>query len=200
MVVTRATAAVGFLMLTMTLFGLADDPVLAHVTLFGMTSALFVTGAGPWSFDERPEIAFPSFQERLSAPADRPDEFQHTTVKYSYSFLRTDGKRRFAVDATDWPVTKLGESEAHVTDRLDVLVAKLSRDLSDDGHPVFTVSDGSERERHFAVLVNETSLNRPLREANYGDLLFVERALVLWNDDQDAVNLVVDEETVVDPA
>lgn len=50
---TRASAAVGFLMLTMTLFGLPDDPVLAHVTLFGMTSALFVTGAGPWSLDER---------------------------------------------------------------------------------------------------------------------------------------------------
>ncbi|MFB6133201.1 MAG: small ribosomal subunit Rsm22 family protein [Halanaeroarchaeum sp.] len=153
-----------------------------------------------WSFDERPEIALPSFQDRLSAPADRPAEFQHTTVKYSYSFLRTDGKRRFAVDATDWPVTKLGESDEHVTDRLDVLIAKLSRDLSDDGHPVFTVSDGSERERHFAVLVNETPLNRTLREATYGDLLFVERALVLWNDDQEAVNLVLDEETVVDPA
>lgn len=54
---TRTTAAVGFLMLTMTLFGLADDPVLAHVTLFGMTSALFVTGAGPWSLDERLEAA-----------------------------------------------------------------------------------------------------------------------------------------------
>lgn len=50
---TRGTAAVGFLMLTLTLFGLPDDPVLAHVTLFGMTSALFVTGAGPWSLDER---------------------------------------------------------------------------------------------------------------------------------------------------
>lgn len=50
---TRGTAAVGFLMLTLTLFGLPDDPVLAHVTLFGMTSALFVTGSGPWSLDER---------------------------------------------------------------------------------------------------------------------------------------------------
>lgn len=51
--ITRTTAAVGFLMLTITLFGLADDPVLAHVTLFGMTTALFVIGAGPWSLDER---------------------------------------------------------------------------------------------------------------------------------------------------
>lgn len=57
---TRGTAAVGFLMLTMTLFGLPDDPVLAHVTLFGMTSALFVTGAGPWSLDDRLDDAVQS--------------------------------------------------------------------------------------------------------------------------------------------
>lgn len=50
---TRATAAVAFLVLTTTLFGLPDDPVLAHVTLFGLSSALFVTGAGPLSVDER---------------------------------------------------------------------------------------------------------------------------------------------------
>jgi len=50
---TRATAATAFIVLTTTLFGLPDDPVLAHVTLFGLTSALFVTGAGPLSIDER---------------------------------------------------------------------------------------------------------------------------------------------------
>ncbi|NIC00346.1 DoxX family protein [Halobacterium sp. R2-5] len=50
---TRATAAVAFVVLTTTLFGLPDDPVLAHITLFGLSSALFVTGAGPLSLDER---------------------------------------------------------------------------------------------------------------------------------------------------
>jgi uncharacterized membrane protein YphA (DoxX/SURF4 family) len=50
---TRATAATAFLVLTTTLFGLPDDPVLAHVTLFGLSSALFVTGGGPLSIDER---------------------------------------------------------------------------------------------------------------------------------------------------
>lgn len=48
---TRATAAVAFVMLTLTLFGLPNDPVLAHVTLFGMTSALFTLGGGPASID-----------------------------------------------------------------------------------------------------------------------------------------------------
>jgi SAM-dependent methyltransferase len=153
-----------------------------------------------WSFDQRPDVDAPASQTRLAAGAERPAAFQHTTVKFSYSFLRTDGARRFPVDATDHPVTPLAETDSHVTDRLDVLVAKLSHDLADDGHPLFTVSDGSERERHFAVLVNETVLNRPLREADYGDLVRIERALVLWNDDEEAVNLVIDEETVVDRA
>lgn len=49
---TRAAAAAGFLALTLTLFGLPDDPVLAHITLFGLTSVLFVTGAGPRSVDD----------------------------------------------------------------------------------------------------------------------------------------------------
>lgn len=49
---TRATAATAFTMLTLTLFGLAEDPVLAHVTLFGMVSMLFITGPGPLAADD----------------------------------------------------------------------------------------------------------------------------------------------------
>ncbi|MEZ3117632.1 DoxX family protein [Halobaculum sp. MBLA0147] len=48
---TRASASIAFLLFTTTLFGLPDDPVLAHVSLFGLTSALLVTGAGPLSVD-----------------------------------------------------------------------------------------------------------------------------------------------------
>ena len=47
----RGAAATSFVLFTMTLFGLPDDPVLAHVTLFGMASAVFTLGAGPLSFD-----------------------------------------------------------------------------------------------------------------------------------------------------
>ncbi len=48
---TRGAAAVAFTMLVMTLFGLPDDPVLAHITLFGMISAVFTLGGGPLSLD-----------------------------------------------------------------------------------------------------------------------------------------------------
>lgn len=48
---TRAAAATALAMFTLTLFGLPDDPVLAHITLFGMASALIITGSGPVAVD-----------------------------------------------------------------------------------------------------------------------------------------------------
>ena len=57
---TRGAAAVSFLLFTTTLFGLPDDPVLVHVTLYGLVSALFTLGAGPLSLDNwfgRPAVA-----------------------------------------------------------------------------------------------------------------------------------------------
>jgi uncharacterized membrane protein YphA (DoxX/SURF4 family) len=50
-VLTRASAIVAFAVLTLALFGLPDDPVIAHVGLFGLTSVLVVTGGGRWSVD-----------------------------------------------------------------------------------------------------------------------------------------------------
>ena len=50
-VLTRASAAVGFAVLTLAVFGLPDDPILAHVGLFGLCSILVVLGAGRWSVD-----------------------------------------------------------------------------------------------------------------------------------------------------
>lgn len=48
---TRLSAALGFAVLTLALFALPDDPVIAHVGLFGLSSVLVVTGAGRWSLD-----------------------------------------------------------------------------------------------------------------------------------------------------
>jgi uncharacterized membrane protein YphA (DoxX/SURF4 family) len=64
---TRGTAAVGFCILTTTLFGLPDDPVLAHVTLFGLTSALLVTGAGRYSLDAS---VLPALRRRFDPGAE----------------------------------------------------------------------------------------------------------------------------------
>ena len=48
---TRGAAALSFVLFTTTLFGLPDDPVLAHVALFGTASAVFTLGSGPFAFD-----------------------------------------------------------------------------------------------------------------------------------------------------
>lgn len=48
---TRAVAGGAFALFTVTLFGLANDPVLAHITMFGIASAVFTLGAGPLSAD-----------------------------------------------------------------------------------------------------------------------------------------------------
>jgi uncharacterized membrane protein YphA (DoxX/SURF4 family) len=50
-VLTRFSAVLGFAVLTLALFALPDDPVIAHVALFGLCSVLVVTGAGRWSLD-----------------------------------------------------------------------------------------------------------------------------------------------------
>lgn len=50
-VMTRLSAAIGFAVLTAALFALPDDPVIAHVALFGLSSVLVVLGAGRWSVD-----------------------------------------------------------------------------------------------------------------------------------------------------
>jgi uncharacterized membrane protein YphA (DoxX/SURF4 family) len=67
---TRGTGALAFVVLTTTLFGLPDDPVLAHVTLFGLVSAVFTLGAGPLSFDRYLAGAAHPRPERGAEPAD----------------------------------------------------------------------------------------------------------------------------------
>ncbi len=50
---TRAAAGVAFALFTLTLFALPDDPVLAHLSLYGLVSVLVITGGGPYSLDRR---------------------------------------------------------------------------------------------------------------------------------------------------
>jgi uncharacterized membrane protein YphA (DoxX/SURF4 family) len=68
---TRSAAGAGFVILTMTLFGLPDDPVLAHVTLFGLTSALLITGSGPVALDR---TVVPALRARVGITPARASE------------------------------------------------------------------------------------------------------------------------------
>ena len=154
-----------------------------------------------WSFDVKPDFAVPGFQRRLAEavedPDDDPDAFVNVDVQFSHTVLRREGPRRTEFTPNPDRTAKMAESEEHVSNRVDLVAAKLSHSLS-EGNPLFKVSDGSESADHYAVVTRETGLNRALTTADYGDLLAFENVLVLWNDDEDAYNLVVDDETIVD--
>jgi SAM-dependent methyltransferase len=155
-----------------------------------------------WSFTVEPDLAVPGFQQRLDDAAGGADDgaFVNVDVQYAFSVLRTDGAERIDYTPSRDRVARLADAESVVTDRVDLVVVKLSHDLADGGNPLFVVGDGSEREECFAVLAHESSLTRDLKTAAYGDLLAIENALVLWNDDEGAYNLVIDDEAVVDAA
>ena len=161
-----------------------------------------------WSFDERPELAVSDTQRRLAEAADpdefpdrrvEPSAFRNTSVRFAYAILRPDGRRRTPVRADPNRHARLAESADHVTNRVNLLAVKLSHDLAEEGNPVFRVGDGSQSVDHYAVLTRASSLNEGLREAAYGTVLSFENTLVLWNDDEEAINLVCDGECVVEP-
>ena len=199
-------------------------PPESDVSVYAPTLRLW-PGATPtdrgWSFDRRPDIAPPAFQRRLDEGGDPIDEstgdrdgrgtdgggrvpgdgtFTNKTVQFSYAILRPDGDRRTAIRADPDRHAQMAEMERHVTNRIDLLAVKLSRDLTDDAdaNPLFKIGDGSEAVEHYAVSTVADPLNRALLDADYGDVLAFENALCLWNDDEGAYNLVVDGETVVD--
>ncbi|MFC7133824.1 MULTISPECIES: small ribosomal subunit Rsm22 family protein [Salinibaculum] len=184
----------------------------AGLTVYAPTVRLWpgeTPSSGCWSFDVAPDLAVPAFQRRLdegtreTAEAD-PDrspgdgEFVNVDVQYAYGVWRTDGATRFDFRPSPDRTAKMVDADGHVTERVNLAAVKLSNDLSEGGNPLFLLGDGSQQTDHFAVVTRESALNRDLLEAAYGDPLLFENALVLWNDDEAAYNVVVDGETVVD--
>jgi len=190
-------------------------PPAADVSVYAPTLRLW-PGEAPtdrgWSFDRRPDIDPPAFQRRLDEGGDADADdggrvpgdgtFTNGTVQFSYAILRPDGDRRTAIRASPDRHARMAEMERHVTNRIDLLAVKLSRDLTDDAdaNPLFKIGDGSESTEQYAVSTVVDPLNRALLDADYGEVLAFENALCLWNDDEDAYNLVVDGETIVERA
>ncbi|WP_135302962.1 small ribosomal subunit Rsm22 family protein [Haloarcula amylovorans] len=154
-----------------------------------------------WSFDRKPDIEVPSMQKRLDDAAGGTGEFVNVDVQYAYSVLRKDDQRAIELTPDRGTHAPMADAENYVTGRVNLLGIKLSRDLSEgDSNPLYLLGDGSQQVDHFAVVTESTLLNDDLREADYGDLLSLQNALVLWNDDEEAYNVVVDGETTVDRA
>ena len=182
-------------------------PPEGDVTIYAPTLRLW-DGKAPddrgWSFDVREDLAVPPFQDRLDEGQSAengetdPGAFVNVDVQFAYSLLRTDGERRFPFRANRKRHAPLSTMDDHVTDRINLLAVKLSHNLSEGDNPLFLIGDGSQQVDHYAVLTRESGLNRDLAAAPYGAVLEFENVLVLWNDDEEAYNLVVDAETVVD--
>jgi len=183
------------------------------VTVYAPTVRLWpheTPGSDSWSFDVEPDLAVPAFQQRLDGGERGSDlaggmdrspgdgEFRNTDVQYAYGIWRRDGRRRIDYRPDPGRTAKMGDAETLVTERVNLAAIKLSHDLSEGGNPLYLIGDGSQRVDHFAVHTEESALNAALPAAGYGDLLAFENALVLWNDDEGAYNVVVDGETVVD--
>ena len=182
----------------------------AGLTVYDPTVRLW-PGAVPesdsWSFDTQPDVAVPGFQRRLDegkragSETDRQPgdgEFVNVDVQYAYGIWRTDGATAFDYRPNPDRTAKMRTAEDYVTERINLAAVKLSGDLADGGNPLFLLGDGSQRTDHFAVVTEQSMLNEDLGVAAYGDPLRFENALVLWNDDEGAYNVVVDAETVVD--
>lgn len=149
-----------------------------------------------WSFDVKPDLDIPAFQRDLDAKSGSHHEFVNTDIQYSYVILRHDGERRVSFRPSPDRYMPFASTPEHVTERVTCAAIKLSHDLGDD-NPVFLVGDGSQQTDHFCVVARETPRTSPIITAAYGDLLLIERALILWNPDEHAYNLVLDGETTI---
>ncbi|WP_336134156.1 DoxX family protein [Natronomonas amylolytica] len=68
---TRVSAITALSVFVLTLFGIPDDPVLAHIGLFSLASALLITGAGAYALDNRIGADKPAAtHDGVAAPAD----------------------------------------------------------------------------------------------------------------------------------
>lgn len=179
---------------------LADD---GPMTVYAPTVRLW-PGKRPtdrgWSFDVKPELEVPPFQRRLDESGEDDGTYVNVDVQYAYATLRTDGATAVSVRPDRDRHACMAETENHVTRRVDLLALKLSHDLSEGGNPLYKVSDGAEAVDHYAVRTKASALNEDLATADYGTPLLFQNVLVLWNDDEESYNLVVDGETVVDRA
>lgn len=163
-----------------------------------------------WSFTTRPDLQVPAFQKRLdegersspieAAERERGDgEFVNVDVQYAYGVWRHGTETRIGYRPTAGRVAKMADAEGYVTNRVNLAAIKLSGNLAEpDANPLYLLGDGSQQDDHFAVHTGISALNESLTRAGYGEALRFENALVLWNDDEAAYNVVVDEETVVD--
>ncbi len=151
-----------------------------------------------WSFEVMPDIEIPSFQQRIDQGGQRKGEFTNVDVQVSYSILRWDSNTLFEIPKDRSRCVKLSEVGTKIGKRIKIIAVKLSQNLSENENPLFLIGDGSEEIDSYAVVVKKTPQNKMILDADYGRIVLIKGALVLWNDDEGAYNLVIDKETIIE--
>ena len=151
-----------------------------------------------WSFEVMPELETPSFQGQIDKEGERNGEFLNIDVQVAYSILRWDTKTKFEHSFDVSRIMRLSDSHTQVTKRVDVIAVKLSHNLGEDKNALFLIGDGSEKIDHYIVVVKKTLGNQSVFDASYGEIILIKMALVLWNEDENACNLVIDDQTTIE--
>ncbi len=121
-------------------------------------------------------------------------QYIKTDIKYAYVILRKDKKVQhpYRVPLRS-KFARFSKLHLHVNRRINVIAAKMSRELGDKKTHVFKLCDGTAAKPVYAVLPSYhiTPENNGIMSAPYGSILKLHNVLVRYNKAHDAYNLVV---------
>jgi hypothetical protein len=152
-----------------------------------------------WSFETQADIRPTRLMERLAA-CDEPFRYINTDIKYAYVILRKD---RMVQNPYRVPprakFSRLSKLHLHVNRRINVIAAKMSRELGDKKTHVFKLCDGTAAKPVYGMLpaYHITPENNGIVSAPYGSILELRNVLVRYNKAHDAYNLLVTRDTVI---
>ncbi|HJJ46828.1 MAG TPA: class I SAM-dependent methyltransferase [Methanocorpusculum sp.] len=120
--------------------------------------------------------------------------FVNTDVKFSYAIFRIDGHRKCGYRIPpDAKRARLSQIKRHVGKRIHVTVSVMSNDIGDKKNYLYLVCDGTGTVPCYLALpaFHRTPEHEALLTASYGSVVAVDSVLVLYNEKQNAYNLLL---------
>jgi len=124
----------------------------------------------------------------------------NTDIKYAYVILRKDRTVQHPYRVPPRAkYSRLSKLHLHVNRRINVIAAKMSRELGDKKTHVFKLCDGTAAKPVYAVLPSYhiTPENSGIVSAPYGSIMELSNVLVRYNKAHDAYNLLVNRNTAI---
>ncbi len=174
------------------------------LTIHSPCSFIWETPCNPvrcWTFEQKTNIHPTRLMERLAGGADGY-RFINVDIKYSSALLRKDKKTQQAYRVPPGAkVARLSHLHQHVDRKINVVAALMSGNLGDNRTKVYKVCDGTPANPAYVVV--PATLRGPnrdaLRDIAYGDIVRFYGALVRFNKDHNAYNLVILPGTRIEP-